>query len=105
MINAIREDEDNNLDEYDLISEQAAKTIEEHPILFEELLESLALSARERMIIDLFIENYSQTEIAKLLGISDERVRQLRLEIGEKLQRRTRCTDTMESLRASSTGI
>jgi len=88
MINAIKDDEDNYFDEYDLITEQAARVVEENPILFEELVESLALSSRDRMVVNLLVEDYTQTEIAKLLGVSDEMIRLIRRQIGEKLQRR-----------------
>jgi RNA polymerase sigma factor (sigma-70 family) len=87
MINAIKDDEDNYFDEYDLITEQSARIIDENPILFEELIESLALSSRDKMIVNLLVEEYSQTEIAKLIGVSDEMIRLIRKQIGEKLTR------------------
>lgn len=87
-IHSTKFDEDNPHDDYDLLDEIALKRVEEYPMFFEELLESLALTARERMIIDLLIEDYNQTEIAQLIGVSSERVRQIRMEIGTRLKKR-----------------
>jgi RNA polymerase sigma factor (sigma-70 family) len=110
MINAIKPDEDNYLDEFDLLTEQAANTIEDNPMLFEELIESLALSARDRVVIDMLIESYTLEEIGNTLGVTKEMVRILKDKIGDKLKWRLQlkeneCIDTTESLHTLSTEI
>jgi RNA polymerase sigma factor (sigma-70 family) len=87
MVHAVKDDEDNYQDEYDLLTEQSAHTVEEHPILFEELIESLALSARDRIVVDMLIENYEQQEIAQLLGVSKMMITHIKKQIGDKLER------------------
>lgn len=84
-INATREEDE---DDYDLLSEHAARTVGENPLLFEELLESLALTARDRTVVDMLIENYTQVEIAEAIGVTPMAVSYIKQTIGEKLRRR-----------------
>jgi DNA-binding CsgD family transcriptional regulator len=73
-------------------------------MLFEELLESLALSAKERMIVDMMLENYNGAEIGEILGLTRQAINVIKLRIGDKLKEEL-CTDTTASLRMSSMAI
>lgn len=80
-------DEENPTNHFDYLDDHAAKVVEEHPLLFEEFLESLALNHRERTVVNLILEDYKQTEIAKIMDVSDEYVHQIRMKIKEKILR------------------
>lgn len=79
------DDDGNYYDEYDKLSEVSG-TIEEHPMLFAEMLESLLLSARDRTLIDMLLEDWTQTEIAEHLGVSKMYITQMKQQIGERIR-------------------
>lgn len=76
---------DDEGNEYEQMDEIAAKTVEEHPLLFEELLESLALSAKEKTVLQMLLEAYTQDEIAAVVGLTRQRVSQISKSIGARL--------------------
>jgi hypothetical protein len=84
----VREDEDNPTSMYDHMTELEAKTVEENPILFEELLESLALPTRDKIVIDMLMADYTLTEITNVVGTTVANLSLVKYKVGHQLIRR-----------------
>lgn len=80
-----KEDEENQSDEFELLDMVPGK-IDQHEFIFLELLDSLDLSKRDRLIIDMIMSNYKTAEIASATGLTVRRVNQIAGEVGERFK-------------------
>jgi RNA polymerase sigma factor (sigma-70 family) len=91
LINSLSQkfDEDNPEYSAEYMNEPESRMVEENPILFEELLESLALPARDKIIVDMLMDGYSLQEVANYFGESKQLVSLWKQKIGNQILRRS----------------